>query len=186
MYLKFEDGCHDFELTFLQDLFCVLDSRLDNVHSQIDVCSDPDQMGFFDDAEYMVGTGLVACQRYLASTYGPLGISKQAAIEVGPCHSQGTPVARIINAAANFWKHHDEWGLHAVVHRNRDLLSPVQRGTIEILETVTPWDDYTCCNLLFELTSPNEPRFRHLVPQLEAWRDAVDSLTPVAAGVAGT
>ena len=57
----------------------------------------------------------------------------------------------ILNAAANFWKHQDEWEPTALVTRNVDILGDRQRKTIDVIESVTPWSDYTFANLLFEL-----------------------------------
>ena len=132
-------------------------------------------MGHFDDAEYISGMGFIACQRYLTSTYGPLGIAKNDALRVGPVHSGGETYARIINASANFWKHVDEWDFSSAVRRDRSGLEPVQLETIRVIETVTPWDDYTCANLLWSLANPNEPRLTYLLPTLEEWRAALDA-----------
>ena len=173
MYLKFENGFSDYDFSFLQDLFELLDSRLDHVQRNIDASSDPDGIGHFDDAEYVSGMGFIACQRYLTSTYGPLDIEKKDALRVGPFHSGGESYARIINASANFWKHVDEWP--STVRRDRHGLEPIQMETIRVIETVTPWDDYTCTNLLWSLTTPNEPRLKHLLPKLEARRAALDA-----------
>jgi hypothetical protein len=175
MYLKFDDDILDGDLDFLKDLVTLLDSRLDKVQQAIDSSFDPDQMGDFADFEYIAGMGFIACQRYLASTYGPHGISKDIAMETGPRHTGGETIARIINAGANFWKHSDEWDLHSTVGRNRSGLKKNQLETIQVIETVTPWADYTCADLLAALVAPAEPRLKCLLPQLEAWRDALDS-----------
>ena len=163
MYLVFEDGIHDSDLSFLRDLFGLLDAKFDEVQQRIDECWDPDQMGLFDDAEYLVGMGFIGCQRYMASTYGPRGIAKHDALRVGPCHPGGETYARVLNSAANYWKHVDEWDLHA--------LTPQQSETIRIIETVTPFADYTCANLLASLAVPDEPRLMNLIASLESWRN---------------
>ncbi len=175
MYLKFDNVVHDGDLAFLKDLVTLLDSRLDEVQRTIDSSFAPDQMGHLDDAEYVAGMGFIACQCYLASTYGPHGISKTIALETGPRHTGGETIARIINAAANFWKHADEWDFHSIVVRDRAGLKPIQLETIQVIETVTPWGDYTCASLLAALAAPAEPRLKYLLPLLEAWRDALDS-----------
>ncbi len=176
MYFKFDDGILDCDLSFLQDLFALLDARLDQVREKIDASSDPDSMGYFDEAEYISGMGFIACQRYLTSTYGPLNIAKNSALSVGPVHAGGEFYARIINASANYWKHEDEWGLQATVDRDRSALGPQQLETIRIIETVTPWDAYTCANVLWVLTDPNESRLTNLVPIIEAWRTELDAM----------
>jgi hypothetical protein len=174
MYWNCKDGTHDFDLAFLRDLCALLDSRLDQIQETIDASFDPDQMGHFDDFEYVVGMGFVACQRYLASTFGPHNVAKKAALSVGPRHSGGETLARILNAAANYWKHSDEWDSKSTVFRNHAGLEPMQLETIRVVETVTPWGDYTCANLLAALTAPDEPRLQSLLPEIEEWRDSLD------------
>ncbi len=169
MYIKCEDVFCDSDLAFLRDLFGLLDARFDDLQLRIDGSPDPDSMGLFDEGEYLSGMGFVACQRYLASTYGPHGVSKDIAMRLGPKHAGGEPVVRIINAAANYWKHVDEW--------DQQTLGARQKDTIRIIETVTDWEDYTCSNLLAYLTLPTGPRFEGLVPMLEAWRCELDSIS---------
>lgn len=174
MYLKNGSDVWDGDLDFLRDIVELLDVRLDEVQQAADSCFDPDQMGCYDDVEYIAGMGFVACQRYLASTYGALGVSKGLAMQKGPRHAGGETIAQIINAGANFWKHSDEWDLHSRVDRDHAGLSTIQLETIRIIETVVPWSDYTCTNLLAALVAPGEPRLKDLRPHLEAWRDALD------------
>lgn len=172
MYLKFDDGYCDSDLEFLRDLCTLFDTRMDDLQERIDKCFDPDQMGLFDEGEYLAGLGFVACQQYLTSTFGPKGAQKHAALGLEPYHEGGESYARILNSAANYWKHVDEWSLNTVVHRDISSLSDQQKETIRVIETVTPWCDYTCGNLLYELTQRG--RFVELIPTLEAWRAQVD------------
>jgi len=176
MYLQFDSGIYDRDLLLLQDLFAILDPRLDRVEGDITSSFDPDQMGHFDEAEYLCGMGFVACQRYLAATYGCSGIAKSTALALGPFHNGGEPIARILNSAANYWKHVDEWDPYSVIVYDQHALQANQLATIRTIETVTAWDDYTCANLLVALTAPSEPRFRELLPLLEAWRDQLDAV----------
>lgn len=175
MYLKFgDDVFHDFDLEFLRDLFTLLDGRLDELQERIDKCFDPDQMGLFDDVEYIAGMGFVACQRYLASTFRQTGLDKQSALAIGPRHKGRESFARILNAAANDWKHVDEWDTQATIARDVTRLDEKQEATIRVIESVTQWSDYTCANLLYELTGPNS-QFTALLPILESWREELDA-----------
>lgn len=175
MYIKFDNCYCDSDLQFLKELFALLDERFDDLQRRIDDSFDPDQMGLFDEAEYLSGMGFIACQRYLASTYGPVGVAKKDALSVGPKYDGGEPFAQILHAAANYWKHVDEWDTNAVILRDRHALRSDQQDTIRIIETVTAWSDYTCANLLTSLARPGKPRLAVLVPMLEAWRDQFDS-----------
>lgn len=173
MYLKFDDGVLDYDLDFVRDLFALLDERLDRLQERIDECSDPDQLGLFDEAEFIAGVGFVACQRYLASTYGPHGLPKDVALKLGPHHHNGESYACILNAAANYWKHVDEWDASATIARDIGQLDDRQQRTIHVIESVTPWSEYTCAHLLCELTPRSH--FSALIPTLEAWRERVDA-----------
>jgi len=185
MYLKLDDGVFDDDLNFLRDLFTLLDARLADLQKRIHECPDPDGMGLCDKGEYLAGMGFVACQRYLASTYGPLGLKKDVALASGPHHEGGETLVSIINAVANYWKHVDEWEtitltanepgeLNQIIVHNPDRLTPIQRKTIQVIESVTKWSDYTCANVLYELTAP-VLHFAALIPLLEAWRDQMDA-----------
>lgn len=171
MYIQFDNCIHDPDFELLQDLFDVLDSRLELVDADIKSSFDPDAIGQFDEAEYLCGMGFIACQRYLAATYGSSGIAKSDALALGPIHSGGQPIARILNAAANYWKHVDEWDTLSAISHNHQALQSNQVATIRTIETVTKWGDYTCASLLGCLTAPNETRLKHLLPLLEAWRN---------------
>jgi hypothetical protein len=176
MYLQLDNGIFDADLHLLQDLFAVLDPRLERIQVGITTSFDPDAMGHFDEAEYLCGMGFIACQRYLAATFGSSGISKEKALALGPVHTGGEPIARILNAAANYWKHIEEWDPHSAILHDQQALQPNQLATIRTIETVAAWDDYTCANLLASLTAPNEPRLHHLLPLLEAWRNQLAAL----------
>jgi len=167
MFLKIADGeIFDYDLEFLQELAFLLDTRLGLLEARESSLSDPDAFGIHDSAEYIVGIGFVACQGYLTATYGPLQIDKQEALKLGPRHRGGQTVAALINYAANFWKHHEEWSLNPN--------SAPQTRTLAALATVAEVDtDYPLFATLASLLSPRPPRFHALLPQLEAWRSAV-------------
>jgi hypothetical protein len=99
----------DLELGFLEKHLSLIDAQLDRVVADGKGCGDPDAFGVLDDIESLAGLGFVACQRYLTATYGWMRLTKQAALTVGPKHHSGFTVVEVVNHAANFWKHHDEW-----------------------------------------------------------------------------
>ena len=154
---------------FIRDLFELLDARMEQLVAEIEASDDPDGFGLLDDAEHVFGMGLVAAQRYLTSVRGWHDISKNDALNSGPIHSGGQSFAKIINAAANYWKHIDEWDLGAVVHRDIDGLETFQSNTMRVIESVTPWADYTLANLLHALIG--EPQLSLLLPILQQWRE---------------
>jgi len=164
MYITYCNQIIDFDIRFLMELLDFLDRKLDYIQELIDESFDPDQMGLLDDAEYVIGMGLIGCQRYMTSIYGPRSIPKQDALSIGPYHTGNESIARIIHAAANYWKHGDEWV--STLPKSKQ-----QQNTIRIIESVTPIDSYTCVTLLHEITQSQAPRLRSLVPLLKDWRD---------------
>ncbi len=186
MYLKFDDGFCDFDLDLLRVILTLLDSPLDDLQRRIKLCHDPVSSGLCDQAEYLVGTGFIVCQRYLSSTYGCNGVAKEHALSIGPYHKGGKTLASLLNAAANYWKHESEWPIAtfeeaagektmvAVSMHDTNALTDHARKTILAIETATSWSNYTCANLLFELTGPDF-RLTSLIPILEDWRQQLDS-----------
>lgn len=178
MYPKFDDGILDDDLPFLVTLLELLDTRLIQIQLAIEASTDPDSDGLFDRGEYLIGIGFIACQRYLASTYGPLGVKKHVALDCGPHESGGASFAQIVHATANFAKHFDEWDFSSAVFRDRAGLQTNQLETIRVIETVTNWADYTCSNVLAGLVGSLEIKLISLSPKLEAWRDEFDAAYP--------
>jgi len=190
MYLKSGDEYLDTDLYFLENILTMLDAKLFEINKEIDEAlnksSDPDSLGLFDKGDYLVGMGLVACQKYLSSTFGSMRIDKQTALKIGP-HVNCEPVVAIINAAANCWKHSDEWNhiefisepeseMLKVNIRNHNLLNKQETRTVKVIEKVTPWADYTCANILFSLTNSDELKLMELIPTLIEWRNQLDIL----------
>jgi hypothetical protein len=101
----------DFDLDLLKQLIRIIDQQLDLISEKATQVDDADSFGYFDSAEHITGFGFVACQTYMSSVYGYLKIEKQKALSIGPFHSSGQTKAHIINHAANYWKHNNEWSL---------------------------------------------------------------------------
>jgi hypothetical protein len=168
-FLIVKSGVLDYDLQLFVDVATVLDRHISVVSDKSVDVDMADQMGLFDRAEHACGLGFVACQAYLASTYSDLRIVKSAALSAGPDHRYGGKVTAIINAAANFWKHHHEWEM-APGH-------PGQKRTQESFDSVgfPVNSEYPLCGVLAELAAPHEARLLALVPVLEAWRDELAS-----------
>lgn len=181
MYFKVDGKFSDFDLKMLCHILTLLDSSLTELQQQIDASDDPDGMGFCDQGEYLVGTGFMLCQRYLSSTFGCHNVSKDVALSIGPFHKEGRSIVGLINAAANYWKHEIEWpfatldeSTGAVRVRDIDAIDSRAKRTIREIEVVTPWSDYTCANLLYELTA--SLRLMDLIPIFEDWRQRLNAI----------
>jgi hypothetical protein len=165
MFLVGSDGIADFDLDLLSDVLAPLDKHLELICREFFEVPDPDASGHFERAEYVTGLGFVACQAYLTSTYSFLGVQKVKAIMIGPVHRSGRTAVSIINHAANYWKHRDEWIL--------DSSDTKRKRIAEVFEDVGfPVDtDYPLSGILTELVTPSAAAFAPLLLVLESWRD---------------
>jgi hypothetical protein len=97
----------DFDLSFLEEIVEVLDTRLDVLDEEIEEHPDPDGWGLLDRFEYMVGLGFLTCQIYLTEVIGDRRDADQCR-KLGPRHHGGRAYAEIVHAAGNYVKHKAE------------------------------------------------------------------------------
>lgn len=158
----------DYDLELLGELTNLLDARLEALDQQIQRCPDPDAFGLFDTAEGVCGLGFAACQQYLTATASCLGVEKSKALPYGPVHACGDTIVSIVNHAANYWKHGDEWALG----KSEKQEGKTQDGLEAVLADFE--HGYPLTVILARLVAPSEPwRFRLLLPSLISWRDDV-------------
>lgn len=148
---------------------------------------DVDSSGLCDRVEFLAGLSFAICQKYISATMswfnlGENKFNKDNALKLGPLYKDATTHAQIINAAANYWKHSDEWNtisftqednedMFSINPREYNKLSPQAKRTIDILQKVTPWRDYMCANVLYELTKSDSLLL--LLPILTEWRGSL-------------
>jgi hypothetical protein len=113
--------------------------------------------------EHFVGFGFVACQQYLSATCAT--DERKSNLELGPKKGEFS-LARVVDAAANFWKHRAEWGATP---------GPQAQRTIRILSAMgIDWTGaYPATDVLWRLQGDLPKRFTHIVPGLAAWREDV-------------
>ena len=168
MLLNLRNGIADYELNVLATLTDALDTLLAELERESHESPDPD--GCFDAMEGAVGLGFAACQQYMSATFNFLKVGgKKTAFEFGPKHQSGRPIARIINDAANLWKHGDEIG---------DERTRQTKAALEAVCALDPGDSYLL-GALRELVKPAPTRFTNVLPLLEAWRDDLVKSHPV-------
>jgi len=164
------DDVADDEMFLLTKVLGLLDHEIKDINAKIKVAVDPESDGLLDEGEFFIGTGFVCIQRYLVSTSAALGVKQHAAYEVLPHVNETLTFAQALNAAANFWKHSEEW--HEILGKSgADGLSAQALKTLSTLEKATPWDCYTCANLLWILVKSKELELSNLLPLLVEWRD---------------
>jgi hypothetical protein len=154
----------DYDLSLLKEIVHLIDRHLDEIIHNATQVDDAESFGYFDSAEHIIGLGFVACQTYMSSVYGYLRIDKQKALSVGPLHSSGQTKVRIINHAANYWKHNNEWSL--------DNNNKQKKYVEEAFESVGfPVDtDYPLSGVLAEIVFSENAGFEAIIHILELWQ----------------
>src|SRR3954454_4379941 len=158
MFLTHGDQVIDYDLDLLGHFVDALDAQLDRDCKDATSCPDPDSFGVFDRIEHLTGLGFVACQTYLAATYGSLKVPKETALKLGPLHRPWMPVASLVNHAANLWKHQDEWALQQNTRARDRIISAFDDLGYPAL------GEHPLSGCLSELCSPADARFKSLLP----------------------
>lgn len=159
----------DPDLDLLVEVLAVVDNHLAALGAKWQDASEADELGYFDRMEHMTGLGFVACQCYLVSIRGHLSCPKSMALSKGPRHHSGHTVVEIINLAANYWKHYDEWHLDKGEARQERIRNAF--GSIGFSVDT----EYPLSGVLAELATPDSASFAPLVSALTEWREALRS-----------
>ena len=167
MYLMHGDEVIDFDLELLSKLLTVIDNQLESFEKQSESMVEAEFWGELDWAEHVVGHGFIAWQTYLSATYPITHDKKHIALNSGPIHHEsGERVVALINASANYWKHHVEW-LNEKGSKRQERIRSAFESIGYSLD-----GEYPLSGILTELTS-GIARFRSLLPQLVEWRNAL-------------
>lgn len=185
MYLKSGAVILDSDLYLLEDVLHPLEEALIKINEKIEIAKkeakDLDSSGLLDTGEHIIGLAFTACQKYISSTFRQSGLKKENAFKLGPNHSSGESYAYIINAAANYWKHCDEWEIITaasvpdsemmeVIIRDYERLENIAQRTVNTIENASSWSSYTCSNVLAAITSAEKISTLALIPILLEWR----------------
>lgn len=152
------------ELGNLTKLISAIDGHLSDICAKSIEVEDADSFGYFDSAEHATGLGLVACQTYMATVYGTLGVEKPRALNFGPKLPGGLTKVQVINHAANYWKHNNEWALNRPAARQAAIEQAFESVGFPV------GTDYPLSGVLTELANPYPASLAAVVPILEAWR----------------
>lgn len=158
---------YDFDHDMLVSVSTALDTHLEKLR-QYASNEDADTWDVFHDIDNTVGLGFTAAQTYLTSVARALRAKRTEIISHGPKHAGGLTIAQIVNEAANFWKHRDEWQEDATeAARNTRRLR-----TIEVLVAAgaVVSTDYPLASLLEKLKMTT---LRDIADALIPWRDSL-------------
>jgi hypothetical protein len=156
---------YDFDHNMLVSVSTGLDAHLERVRQYAND-EEADTWDVLHDIDNIVGLGFTAAQTYLTSVSRALRMRRTDAISRRPEHAGGFTMAQIVNEAANFWKHRDEWEEEPTETRGDK-----RRGrTIEVL-AATGLElnaDYPLSGLLEKLKMRT---IRNIADALIPWRD---------------
>ena len=151
----------------LEGLLRTLDSSLSSIHEQIKAAEVCEVEIICEQGEYLIGVGFCAMQRYLFDVLQDIEIEASYARKLGPKSQKGEPLAKLIHAAANYWKHESEW------HIWLDKLRNDSQKTVDIILQGKESADYPLADLLSELCGAKPLLLVNCLPQLLEWRAAV-------------
>jgi hypothetical protein len=152
------------ELETLLGLVRLLDERLVNLSEKSVEVDDADAYGYFDTMEHVVGLAMVVCQTYIAAVCGAVALDKKIAMKIGAAHSDGMAKIEIINHAANYWKHNNEWAGERSDRRRKAIEAAFDTVGFSV------GTDYPLSGVLTELSDPKAASLEVLSVILSAWK----------------
>lgn len=152
------------ELNRLCGLILSIDEHLSEICAKSLSSEDGDSFGLFDSAEHATGLGLVACQTYMATVCGALQIEKSRALSFGPKHPGGLTMVQVVNHAANYWKHNNEWVFDRTTARQEAICRAFESVGFPVNT------DYPLSGVLVELCHPHLAALKYVIAILEAWK----------------
>lgn len=167
--IKIGDEYADADFSLLGRHLRLLDLEISQINAAMVSSVDPESDGLCDAGEYFIGHGFIAVQRYLTATRTGLSVGMSDAFSVPPILAGGLPLAVALNAAANYWKHMEEW-VETLNRFDDAQLKGNALKTLQQIETVTPWEEYTCANLLAAILGDHPLELSFLLPAIAEWR----------------
>jgi hypothetical protein len=166
----------DFRIDPLHDIISAVDSGLAAVRERLNE-KEADGFTALENAEPLLGLGFVAAQTYALGTWADLNVvrrnggkqpvTKMDCYACDPFTLKGGPTRiQVINAIANYFKHHDEWTVWPTNETTATLIRigitrrtefPIVEVTqlftgsdwelIVLHQIVKEWRDHVFCNL---------------------------------------
>lgn len=178
---------------FISDLtqyIKLLDKEVIILHEEIKKSKDPVSEGLCDSAEYLIGAGFTAIQKYILEICLFKKLKKDEFIDSGSKIKSNITFLRAIWTGANYWKHDAEWWEDAVKMSEKDLngimalktTGPEKGLAKKNLEIISEFGefgrDFICSNILAKICKKEILNLEELLPRLEIWlREAVEAQT---------
>lgn len=163
MYVILQDGTiFDYDLDFLSPLLATFDAQLAKVRMDTAQNGDKDQFELLDRLDYLAGVGFTACQQYISATHISAGMGREDAFALGPRYRDRT-IIELVNAGANYWKHHEEWPFEPE-KRRRSTTSSLRGAGVDTDGA------YVCSDLIDAMVGVVPEPFECLKQHLIQWR----------------
>lgn len=175
MFINVGNDYTDAELLYLQELSTMLDAKLTELSDKISVSAAPESEGSFDHAEYFIGIGFCAMQRYLIDALDGKDIKKYEGLNLGQKASSGKTFVEVINSLANWWKHSAEWQ-HFAYAGEEIQRSRSEQTTIDDVLEISEYP-YVFSTALTQLSPKRRLLLSDLIPFIVEWRDDLDKYT---------
>jgi len=163
----------DWRIGPLQDIIVGIGAGLVAIQKRMDAEEGFDGLSAREYAEPLFGLGFVAAQTYAVGTVSDLnsvrmsrGKSKEEKLNKHKCYAHDTfikgDVTRIqlINASANYFKHHDEWGTRWPTNYDTKILGKVG---------ITEKTEFPCIDAV-DLLCGTSWELNELLQILKEWR----------------
>jgi hypothetical protein len=157
------------EQKLYKELIETLNSKPEAIVDDINRVYDPEAYGYLDSAEHVTGLGFVTLQTFLTAIYGILDVEKKKALSFGPKHTDGNSVAKIVNDAANYWKHNNEWVFDKSSKR-KEFIEDTFKSVGFPIDA-----EYPLCGILTELSAPKDASFMAIFEKLELWQKNLEA-----------
>jgi hypothetical protein len=169
----------DFRRDWLNTLYKALSGVIGDIERKLEENDHYDGVDALEDSEWILGIAFIAGQTYLTGTWADLNVilvekgvkeSLRSSLLELDVHRIGHGVTRVqlVDAIANYHKHHDEWDRWQIDHKNKTTIEVLNRCGID---ERTEFPCYTAATLLWPESRIGA--LSYLLSTLEDWRARV-------------
>lgn len=166
MFIVSKNG-NDVEFSYISEVLRPIDTSLYELNDKINKADVWEVGSLCDKGEYLIGLVFCIMQRYIFDVLRDVDLKPLEARKLGPCSSFGEPIAELIHAAANYWKHEPEW--HIWLEK---LSKQSQKTTDNVLHNRNS-AQYPLSDLLADLNNSSDLTLLGCLPYLIDWRKTV-------------
>ncbi len=157
----------DYQKGLTSRLIDIIDKRIDELisHTEEDVEDIEDILEYIEN---IAGLGFVVLQQYMTVVCGNL---QKEVLQKGPKYNDSKTFSEIVNASANYWKHHGAWPLD---ENCRDKDKRI-KATDAIMRSVCDGKDPlvsndTLVSILSKLSNTKKGQFNAVFKKILEWR----------------